>query len=402
VPAGARPSRVGLGAALTVTMAVGPLVLFALSALSPLITRDLGLSVSEFGALSTVSFAVAAPSAWLLGRLVDRYAARRVMFAVFAGTAASLVVTSTAPSYLWLLAGVVLSGMAMSVTNPVTNQVVSLRVASGQRGPIMGAKQSGVQLGQFLVGLTLPPIAVFLGWRPAIAATAVLVLAGLVLTARFVPAGPVEAPAPRPAEARAGTPPQVWLLLAYSFLSGAALQATNTYLPLFAFERLSFSVASAGLTVSVVGGVGLLARIAWARAAERSGDPLRILAVMAAGGTVAMAVLVVTARAEVGALLWAAAALSGATVVASNVVVMMAVVRLADGQSVAGASGLLALGLYAGFAVGPVSFGLLVEAAGYPMGWLVAAALYAAAGLVIGVSQVRYSRQRPRVQPSTS
>jgi MFS family permease len=193
VPAGARPSRVGLGAALTVTMAVDPLVLFALSALSPLITRDLGLSVSEFGALSTVSFAVAAPSAWLLGRLVDRYAARRVMFAVFAGTAASLVVTSTAPSYLWLLAGVVLSGMAMSVTNPVTNQVVSLRVASGQRGPIMGAKQSGVQLGQFLVGLTLPPIAVFLGWRPAIAATAVLVLAGLVLTARFVPAGPVEA-----------------------------------------------------------------------------------------------------------------------------------------------------------------------------------------------------------------
>ena len=389
-------------------MAVGPLPLYALSALSPLVTRDLGLSVTEFGALSTLCFAAAAPSAWLLGRGVDRFPSRRVMVSLGVASGVALALTAYAGSFGWLVAGVVVAGVAMAGTNPVTNQVVSSRVAADERGSIMGAKQSGVQLGQFLAGLTLPPIAVVLGWRAAVATAALLVLAGLALTYRFIPAAPVATRTPVatrvPGPARPAAPqsPQIWGLLGYSFLSGAALQSTNAYLPLFAFESLSFSVASAGLPVAVMGGIGLVARIAWGRATVRSGDPRRILTVMATCGAAAMAVLVAAAWSQVGWLLWVAAAVTGATVVASNVVVMMAVVRLSDQQSVGAASGLLSLGLYAGFAVGPISFGVLVEEAGYATGWVAAAVLYAVAGAVIAASERSRSPQRPGLHPSAS
>ncbi|WP_242611352.1 MFS transporter [Blastococcus saxobsidens] len=383
-------------------MAVGPLPVFALSALSPLVTRELGLSVAEFGALSTLSFAVAAPSAWLLGRSVDRFPPRLVMVSLAVASGIALALTAYARSFGWLVAGVVLAGVAMAGTNPVTNRVVSSRVAADERGPIMGAKQSGVQLGQFLAGLTLPPIAVVLGWRAAVATAALLVLAGLALTYRFILAAPAAARAPGPTPPAAPRSPQIWGLLAYSFFSGAALQSTNAYLPLFGFERLSFSVASAGLLVAVMGGIGLVARMAWGRATGRSADPRRILTVMATCGAAAMAVLVAAAWWQVGWLLWVAAAVTGATVVASNVVVMMAVVRLSDQQSVGTASGLLSLGLYAGFAVGPISFGALVEETDYATGWAVTAALYAVAGAVIAASQRSRSPQRPRLHPSAS
>ncbi len=159
----------GLTATLAVTMAVGPLAVFALSALGPLVTTDLRLRPSQFGALATLAFAAAAPSAWLLGRWVDRFSARTITFGVFAGAGLSLLLTATATSFGWLVLGVVLTGIAMSVTNPVTNRLVSARVDAGQRGAVMGAKQSGVQLGQMVAGLTLPSMALLVGWRAAVA-----------------------------------------------------------------------------------------------------------------------------------------------------------------------------------------------------------------------------------------
>ena len=156
---------------LAATMAVGPLALFALSALSPFVTTDLGLRPSQFGALATLSFAAATPRAWLLGRWLDRCSARGILFGVFSLSGLALLVTASAQSFGWLVVGVLITGVAMSVTNPVTNRLVSVQVADGQRGAVMGVKQSGVQLGQLLVGLALPSLAVLIGWRGAVAAT---------------------------------------------------------------------------------------------------------------------------------------------------------------------------------------------------------------------------------------
>lgn len=385
-PAGSSgASRLALSATLAVVMAAGPLAVFALSALGPVVTAELHLSHSQFGLLATLAFMVAAPSAVILGRWVDRYPARRILVGVFALSGLSVTVTAVAPSFGWLLVGVLIGGVAMSVTNPVTNRVVTRHVPPGQRGGLMGTKQSGVQVSQFLIGLTLPGLAEHVGWRTALAATLTMVLVGFVLTYLFIPVAARTAPptAARQGGPRGTVPSDVWLLLAYSFLTGAAIQSTNAYLPLFAFERLSLSSATAGFTVSVVGGIGLVARIMWGRAADRSRKPWRILAAMSASGAMATCLLAAASSTTTAWLIWAAAALSGATVVASNVVVMMTLVRVVDVRLVGTATGLLALGLYAGFAAGPVSFGLLVEAVGYASAWLVVAGAYSAAALLV-------------------
>ena len=66
---------------------------------------------------------------------------------------------------------------------------------------------------------------------------------------------------------------------------------------------------------------------------------------------------------------WAAAAVDGASAVAANVVVAIAVVGGMDRRVVSTASGVVAVAMYLGFASGPLSFGLLVDNfGGYNLG----------------------------------
>lgn len=368
-------------------MAVGPLGLFALIALGPLVTADLRLGPSQFGGLATISFIVAAPCAWLLGRWVDRYSARTIIFSLLAVGALSLGVLSAATSYRWLVAGVLLAGIAMSVTNPVTNRLVSVQVGPGQRGAVMGVKQSGVQIAQLLIGLTLPSVAILTGWRGALATTVTIVVLGVVLTHRYVPAARPRPSAARGDGAKQPLPYQVWLLLGYGFVSGAALQATIVHLPLFAFQQVSFSVAAAGLIVALLGGVGLIARVAWGRVTERSADPRQVLVWIGLGGATATCLFVAAAQWQMAWLVWSGTVLTGATAVAGTVVVMTAAVRVVPAGSIGAASGLLAVGQYGGFALGPVSFGVAVEAAGYTWAWVVVAVVYAAAAALVAASR---------------
>ena len=68
----------------------------------------------------------------------------------------------------------------------------------------------------------------------------------MALTQRYVPAAPGRAAAAVTRKAAEPLPYDVWVLLLYGLVAGAALQATNVYLPLFAFEQVSFSAATAG------------------------------------------------------------------------------------------------------------------------------------------------------------
>jgi cyanate permease len=62
------------------------------------------------------------------------------------------------------------------------------------------------------------------------------------------------------------------------------------------------------------------------------------------------------------------------------------------------ASGVLAVGLYAGFAIGPVSFGALVDHTdSYQIGWIAVVLAYLAAALLVLASSTRL---RPRTNAS--
>ncbi len=113
-------------------------------------------------------------------------------------------------------------------------------------------------------------------------------------------------------------------------------------------------------------GVGLVARIAWGRSADRVRNPYPLLAVLASVSALAVGGLMVADTLDAPALV-AAAAVFGASGIAANVVIMLALVRTTPLNVVGSASGVLAVGLYLGFALGPVCFGLVADAA-YPTG----------------------------------
>lgn len=368
----------GLAAAMAVAMGAGPLIVYAISTLSPLLVPALDLNRTQYGALATVTYAAAALASLRAGRIVDSTGARQVMFWLVIGAVGAMLAGAVAPNYAILLVAVMASGVVQALSNPVTNRLAAQWLPVGSRGVVMGVKQSGVQMAQAATGLFLPTLAVLMGWRGAMAlAAGACLLLGVVLVARYVPREERRATR-RSAITGAALPATVWWLTAFVFLAGAALQGANFYLPLFGYEELGLPVGTAGLLAAVIGVVGIAARIGWGRLAERVGGRLAMAAV-ALGGAVAVLLILLSLTVH-PALVWAGAFLLGATGVAANVVVMMSVIHAVPSHAIGRASGLVSFGMYLGFTCGPVTVGAMVDAAGhYETAFVVLVGIYAVA-----------------------
>ncbi len=388
--------RIAFGGMLALAMGIGPLVIYALSALAPAITQDLGISRTQLGALATASFLVTASLSVVSGGAIDRFPPRRVLVTLFLLGGASLAGIGLSPGYAALLIAVVLAGLTQALSNPVTNQAIATQLPAGQRGLTMGVKQSGVQLCQFIAGTSLPLLAVALGWRGATLTMPTVALVGLVLVLLVLREPPtVDGPSPRGRRDRRPLPAGVWWLAAYSVLIGAGLQATNVYVPLYAFEAVGLSAVLAGATTGVLGGVGVVSRMGWGRFAERVATAHRPLAVLAVGGMLAATLLNLAHAVPV--LVWVGVVVHALTALAANVVTMMAVVRNVELPELGRASGVLALGLYLGFGIGPVAFGAVTDWTGtYAVGWTALTVVYLVAVVLTGV----WARQERRAAPA--
>lgn len=385
---------------LTATMAVGPLLTHSLSAMSPLVIADLELTEAQFGLLATTTFFVAAVTAVRTGRWADRLAARTLLVVMFGGAALAMLLTAAAPGYAVLLAAMVLSGLGQVMANPATNRLIRLHVPAGRRAGWLGIKQAGVQASQLVAGLTFPALGLLLGWR-----TAVLVAVGAVLLLLVhgwwtVPDNHPGTPAARPsrttspsgtttpfrsrAAGAAARPPMPGAVRAYAAaaaLTGLGAQAANVYLPLYAHRELGLDVVAARATVSVSALVGIASRVLWARVMDRPGaDGFVLLAGMALGAAVS-AVLLVLAPLHPGLAwaVWPAAVLHGGAALAVSVVVMSAAMRAVPADRVGASTGVVTMGLYAGFCAGPLVLGGLLQLTGsFAVGWGVVLVCYLA------------------------
>lgn len=385
---------------LTATMAVGPLLTHSLSAMSPLVIADLELTEAQFGLLATTTFFVAAVTAVRTGRWADRLAARTLLVVMFGGAALAMLLTAAAPGYAVLLAAMVLSGLGQVMANPATNRLIRLHVPAGRRASWLGIKQAGVQASQLVAGLTFPALGLLLGWR-----TAVLVAVGAVLLLLVhgwwtVPDNHPGTPVARPsrttspsgtttpfrsrtagAAARPPMPGAVRAYAAAAALTGLGAQAANVYLPLYAHRELGLDVVAAGATVSVSALVGIASRVLWARVMDRPGaDGFVLLAGMALGAA-ASAVLLVLAPLHPGLAwaVWPAAVLHGGAALAVSVVVMSAAMRAVPADRVGASTGVVTMGLYAGFCAGPLALGGLLQLTGsFAVGWGVVLVCYLA------------------------
>ena len=413
---------------LTATMAVGPLLTHSLSAMSPLVIQDLRLTEAQFGLLATVTFFVAAVTAVRTGRWADRLGARTLLAVMFGGAVLAMLLAAVAPDYTVLLLAMVLSGLGQVMANPATNRLIRLHVPAHRRASWLGVKQAGVQAAQLVAGLTFPALGLLLGWRTAVTVAAGGVLLLLVHGWLTVPenhaggraaarsgrgrepgpgAGPRTAPAPGPQRASGaaaasrpgsssphrpgrsgGRPPMPGVVRAYAAaaaLTGLGAQAANVYLPLYAHRELGLDVVAAGATVSVAALVGIASRVLWARVMDRPGaDGFVLLAGMALGAAVSAGLLVLApSHPALAWAVWPAAVLHGGAALAVSVIVMSGAMRAVPAERVGASTGVVTMGLYAGFCSGPLVMGVLLQLTGsFAAGWVLVLVCYLACGLL--------------------
>lgn len=360
---------------------------FAFGALGPFLVDDFDLSRSSLGLLTTLFFAVGGILSLVAGPMVDRFGGRTVMLGAFGVIGITILAIAGSPSYPLLLVSAAFGGASIAAANPTTNKLVAVHVPPGQRGVIMGFKQSGVQIGAFAAGAVLAPLAAWLSWRVALLLAATVPLLGALGTLVVVPADKTSASSSQAkSEQRAPMDNAVWWLTAYAFLMGSGVSAVTAYLPLYAVERLDFSIETAGAVAAVIGLVGIAGRIVWGFVSDRRSGFVMPLLVMAVGAVAS--VLLLMAAEENSALVWLGALLMGATAVTWNAVGMLAVVAMTGPAAAGRASGYVLFGFYGGFVISPLLFGTIVDnTERYEVAWSIVAGIFVLAAVVIGAWQ---------------
>jgi predicted MFS family arabinose efflux permease len=376
-------SRVGLAAITSATMAIATFPIIVFSVLAADLIEEFSVTRFQVGILVTATGLVGAVVSPTFGRVTDRVGAVTSTRAVLVLGTITLTGLALAPSYSMLVLASLLTGIPNGSSNPATNALIVANVPMGRRGVVTGIKQSGVQIGTFLGGLLLPPLAARWGWRLAVASFVAIPVAAL--TALWGHSDGQRA-SRQHQEGRGPLPTSVKWVALYGTLSGVASSAMFGFFPLFAEEDQLWTPWAAGFMIAVIGLTGIAARIFWPTASERRmghGSTLRLLALL----STVSAVLLALAAADVidGWVLVPAALLLGAGAIAWNAVGMLAVMDFTPASLVGRGTGLVLFGFLLGLAAGAPLLGLSVDLTGtYVPGWLGAAALLAACAFIAG------------------
>lgn len=355
-------------------MGVSTFQYFAIAVLSSDLINDLGVTRTELGfvaAANTLTGALIAPK---LGTITDRIGARNSIVALCSISAAGLFLTAIVPSLALLMVVSSLAGLPQGWGNPATNKVISEQLSPDARGVIAGFKQSGVQVANFLAGLTLPGIAAISSWRVAMAGYGLLAIAAAVAALGLPAEGAFTSGQDdvAPVGERRGYDPFVLRVAVYASLFGLVGGGVFRFIPLFAEERLGFSAERAGLVVAVGGGLGIVARIGWGRLTETRIEPQRGLFLIGVASTIAVGGLI--AAESVGSwVLWAFSVGSAFCLGAWNVVAMLGVIRSVPSADAGRSTGIVMLGFLGGLSFGAPITGWLTDQSGgdYQTAWWV-------------------------------
>jgi MFS family permease len=361
------PGKIALNyrpVALAVAVAtVGVLPAFLTGGLAVQIRAEMGFGSAALGLAVALFFVSASTASVVMGRLVERIGAHRGMrLAAFCGALSLLCVAVFADSWGVLVACLVFGGLSNALTHPATHLSLARQVPPERQGYSFGIKQAAIPTATLLAGLAVPGIALTLGWRWAFAGGALLAL-GIAFMVPRERVGGVK----RVAEARSSDVPVGPLVLLAVGIGLGSAAAT----PLGAFVVESsvatgIGVGTAGLLLALGSAASIVVRVLFGRLADGMGGGRLLLVGGMLGAGVAGFVMLATGS---PALVVPGVLLAFAAGWGWPGLFNFAVVKTNPGAPAA-ATGVTQTGASGGAAVGPVLFGLVVEAAGYGTAWL--------------------------------
>lgn len=346
---------------------------FLTGALAVQIRRDLNLTPSLLGAAVATFFGFAALSSYLGGRISHKVdGARTMRICLIASSFSLFIIGAAARNYLVFILLLAVSGVINGTLQPPINVFISHVIPKRRQGFAYGVKQAAVPVSTLLAGLAVPFIALTVGWRYAYIGVVPL---GLILyffvPKSIAPTGPgrsIASGASRPSPAAIAM-----LALAMGLGTGAA----NSF-GAFIVSSLVHSGWNPGVAgLLTVGGslICAIARIGNGLLADRrSGRHFLFAAWSAAIGALGYFMLVF----GFGWLIIPGIIVSYGAAWGWNGLFIFGVVR--NFPRYAGyATGTVQSGAYVGSVLGPLSFGVVVEHAGYSAAWTMAGCLSLAA-----------------------
>ena len=394
--------RVILVSVFIVTCNVLPVLM--LGALSNPIGAEIGFGEARFGLMVGLFYLHSAVISLLIGGFVERAGPTRSMrFSAGMGALGMLVIVTLGTSWAMITVGLLITSFGMAVGTPAANLAVATRIRAERRGIAFGLKQASAPVGSLLAGLSVPLIAVALGWRAALVVGIVLSVAVMVLVpnvdgpeVRRIDYAPGWRRAQRAAQ-RSGAPLRartvrsprhtiVTLAFAFGF-SSLGSSAVGVFVVPTAIAA-GIDIAAAGVILAVASAAGVASRIIAGWQADRRGrEHLRAIAVMVVAGAIGYAMLGVAVR---PAFVAAGAMLGFAAGWGWNGVFALAITE-ENPSAPAVATGQTHVGGYVGSAVGPLLFGWLAEFRGFGVAWgaMVLTTLLGAAVMFYGQVLVR-------------
>jgi len=358
-----------------------------------------------------------APTLIAAGWLVDRVGVRRMLAA---GTfIASLCVLTLflAPSYRVLLGLLALSGIGAGCIYPSAVRAVLLWFPVGERATAIGVNQTAINISGILGAVTLPVIAVGLGWQAGFLAVGALGLVVFAVAALgyhdppghdgSLPAAPAGATAPSPVPAPAPAAlltllasRDVRLLALVGFFLGVVEYSALAHLVLYLRSEFLLTAVAAGAVLALAEAAGAVGKPVSGLVSDRRLDGRRRPALLAMAALALAACLALAAfGADLGAAVYVVVALLGLSAIGWGGLFGTAAGEIGGRAAAGQVAGLTAAAVNVGVFVGPPGFGALVDLTGsYTLAWLtLAVSCVAAMGCVWLLDEPRELCPEPEV-----
>lgn len=340
--------------------------LFLTGALAVQMRADLGFSVTQLGIAAALFRASGAVFAMPFGALADRIGPSRAMrLATGLAVATLLGIGLLAQDVTGLYTLLLIGGLANPLGQSAANLSLSRSVQASRQGLAFGLKQSALPLGSLVAGVTVPLIAITLGWRYAFVAAAGLGM-WLLLT---IPSGEANAFRVRAKpETTSGTRRLPLFLLAAGLMVSMMAGSTLTTFTVDSAVASGVNPSSAGLLLTIGSLAAIVVRlIVGSRADRRERGHFRTVARLIGLGAVGYFLLAVGGPTATFIGVLVAFGLGWGF----NGLFWYALLRL-NRQAPGRITGLVMPGGMLGGFLGPLSFGWIVDSYGYDVAWSIA------------------------------
>lgn len=359
-------------------------------ALAPLIQEELHLSRTEVGFLSTIMNGGVVMAAIPAGRAADFLGERLIIGCGSIAGGLIIMGMNWVGSFATLFPVLLLSGLATSTSTPAGSKAVAGWFPQNERGTAMSLRQMGIPLGGALAAVMLPPLALRVGWRLALAVSGLLTIAMGLLALRLY-----EEPPPsrihKEKAARLGLREllrrsDIWAGIIYVFILAGGQWCMLFYLELYLKETLGFPITLAAglLALGQICGVG--GRIVWGLVSDRllfgRRRPVLLLVTF-----LALLTTLGTSQFSAGTPLWLVffvVAFLGMTLLGWNGVYLALLAEQVGIRGAGMAIGLSNTGAFLGIVMLPPIFGFVVDRShSYRQAWFILAGLVSVALLAL-------------------